>query len=49
VSEVASLGAICSVELAVDVPEVELHRLLGDPKLRGNVSVRSAGCNMLQN
>ena len=39
------LGAVRDVELAVDVGEVELDRLLGDPELLGELGVRVPLCD----
>src|SRR5919206_1768170 len=36
------LGAVLDAELAVDVRQVELHRLLGDPELLADRGVREA-------
>ena len=38
----ARLGAVRHAELAVDVRQVELHRLLGDPQLAADAGVREA-------
>ena len=43
-----SLEAAADVELAVDVREVELHRLVGDPEDLGDLAVRPAPGDELQ-
>lgn len=48
VREMACLSAIRHVQLAVDVPEMELHRLLSDPQSPGNLAVGRARGNELQ-
>src|SRR5207248_2935847 len=47
-SPAAGLGAIRHVELAIDVREVELHRLLGHPEHAGKLPVRMAFGDELQ-
>ena len=44
----ARLGAVRHAELAIDVREVELHRLLGDPQLLADLRVREALGDVLQ-
>src|SRR5215207_9913840 len=46
--EPGSLGAVGNAELPVDVAEVELHRLLGDPELPADRAVREPAGERLQ-
>lgn len=48
VREVTRLGSICHIQLPVDIPEVELHSLLGNPELARNVAIGRPSRHQLQ-